>query len=87
VVLVRRENLASAHCDDQTRFVGQINPEHNVGSIAGMSGGPIICFREDDFEPYFVAAIQSSWLPDSRITFGCPIKVMLDIAHEFLAEN
>ena len=67
------------------RFIGQIRPEHDVGDIAGMSGGPIFCFRGHDFEPYFLAAIQSTWIKKKGITFGCPIPLILDLAADFFA--
>ncbi|MCH8922264.1 MAG: hypothetical protein IIA67_03825 [Planctomycetes bacterium] len=56
------------------RFVGQIRPEHHVGDITGMSGGPIFCFKDADFDPYYVAGIQSKWNPATRTIFACPIK-------------
>lgn len=69
------------------RFVGQMPPSPIVGSIVGMSGGPIFCFKGDEFEPYYVAAIQSTWLPKrkEKLTFGCPVHVMLDVAGDFIS--
>jgi hypothetical protein len=67
------------------RFVGQIHAEHDVGSIVGMSGGPIFCFTGHNFEPYYIAAIQSTWYPKRRMTFGCPIPVVLDVANDFIS--
>ena len=85
LILVDRQNEEVG--GDSSRFVGQIRPEHNVGSIVGMSGGPIFAFRGSEFEPYFLAAIQSTWLENDKVTFGCPIPLILDTAREFLAET
>ena len=62
------------------RFFGQIRPEHDVGSIVGMSGGPIFGFKDYDFEPYYVAGIQSKWIEERKLTFGCPLPVVLEVA-------
>ncbi len=59
-----------------SQFVGQIDPSLEIGSIAGMSGGPIFGFSLGPPLRYWVVAIQSSWLPKRRITFGCPMPVL-----------
>ncbi|MDZ4685678.1 MAG: hypothetical protein SH850_11485 [Planctomycetaceae bacterium] len=68
------------------RFIGQIRAEHDVGSIVGMSGGPIFCFKGHDFEPYYVAATQSTWIEQRKITFGCPLPVIIETARKFLTQ-
>lgn len=87
VILIDRLVNPPADCPTTPyrRFVGQIRAEYEVGSIVGMSGGPIFCFKGHDFEPYFVAAIQSTWLERKKITFGCPIPVIIETAGDFLA--
>lgn len=67
------------------RFIGQIRAEHDVGSIVGMSGGPIFCFQGDSFERYYLAAIQSTWIEKSKRTFGCPMFVIVDVAKDFIS--
>lgn len=59
------------------RFVGQLLENSNV-DIEGMSGGPIIGFSPDRSR-YWVVAIQSKWLEKRKITFGCPMPVLLSI--------
>jgi len=56
----------------QPQFVGRIDSRVDVKSIVGMSGGPILGFRKDaDGQlAYCPVAIQSRWLPDSRIVIG-----------------
>lgn len=72
---------------DFSRFIGQIRPEHNIADITGMSGGPIFCFNDADFVPYFVAGVQSKWDTDTQTTFGCPINTILEHADTFLRET
>lgn len=73
------------YADDKrfSRFIGEINNVLESGDITGMSGGPIIGVKGNDFDPYYVAAIQSSWLPGQQITFGCPIELIIEDALAF----
>lgn len=71
---------------EHDRFVGQIDPRLEIGSIVGMSGGPILGFTMEPPIRYWVIAIQSSWIRRSRITFGCPIPVIGEFLRE-LAES
>ena len=43
--------------------------------IGGMSGCPIFGFTIDEAGNgrYFFVAIQSGWLPDSKVIFACPM--------------
>jgi hypothetical protein len=88
VILIDRLSELPAGVSDTRyeRFVGQIRNEHDVGDIAGMSGGPIFCFKDQDFEPYYVAALQSTWIRNRKLTFGCPFSVFLDVAVDFIAD-
>jgi len=61
------------------RFVGQLRADLPLSSIRGMSGGPIFGFNFGPPMRYWVVAIQSSWLPRRRITFGCPVPVLADL--------
>jgi hypothetical protein len=54
------------------QFVAKIDPHADLDSIRGMSGGPILGFRRNpqgQFQ-YWPVAIQSRWLPESRIVIG-----------------
>lgn len=60
-----------------SRFVGQIDAKTPIKDISGMSGGPIFGFTWNEKQLlYWVVAIQSTWLPQRRITFGCPLPVI-----------
>lgn len=50
-------------------------------SIDGMSGGPIIGIKKDAIKgaDYRLYAIQSCWLPESRIVQAIPITIPLDL--------
>jgi len=65
-------------------FVGQIDGAHLVGDLAGMSGGPIFGITSG-LRKHGIAAIQSGWLPTSRITFGCSIAAFTKMAQQLLA--
>jgi hypothetical protein len=64
------------------RFVGQIDPRLNIGSVVGMSGGPIFGFRRNHELRYWVVAIQSAWLESRRVVFGCSVPVIASIMTE-----
>jgi hypothetical protein len=55
-------------------------------SIAGMSGGPIFGFNFDPPTKYWVVALQSSWLPDEGVVYGCPLPTLAGIISEYLEE-
>jgi hypothetical protein len=61
------------------RFIGRINVEIPF-NIKGMSGGPIFGLTEkpDGTDEYTVVALQSRWIQDHRIIFGCPLRVFGD---------
>ncbi len=88
-VLVRVTELRSPPDDLATtrfpRFVGQL-PERSTIDIQGMSGGPIIGFSADQTK-YWVVAIQSTWLPKRKITFGCPTSVFLALVDQLLGDT
>jgi len=66
------------------RFVGVIEPSVSIEDIAGMSGGPIFGFRHEPKAAYHVVAIQSSWIPNQRITFGCLMPTIGKILEEMV---
>lgn len=72
---------------DYPQFVGRLHQAgYTIENIDGMSGGPIIGFSKD-WTRYWVVAIQSSWLPESRITFGCLVSVFTQIVEDFVSRS
>jgi hypothetical protein len=68
------------------QFIGQLDRELPIRSIVGMSGGPIFGFRTRGNETrYWVVALQSSWLSDERIVFGCSVPVLASLLTEWAA--
>jgi len=58
-----------------------------VGDLDGMSGGPIFGVRDTDKgSVYFVAGIQSGWLPESRIVLFFPIRGYLHFVQNAVIE-
>jgi hypothetical protein len=73
--------------DKQTtypRFVGQLDKNLPLSSILGMSGGPILGFRYGPPMTYWVVAIQSSWLKNQHIIFGCPLPVLAGLLTKWI---
>ncbi len=60
------------------RFVGRIDPELELKSIKGMSGGPIFGFKIDKETRYWVVALQSSWNKRTRAVYGCLLPVLAE---------
>lgn len=58
------------------RFVGQINERAPIKSVVGMSGGPIFGFCFGEQTRYWVVALQSTWIPKTRIVYGCSLPVL-----------
>ena len=68
------------------------SPNQDQGTIEdidGMSGGPVFAVQFTDAETlrYWVVAIQSKWLPDSRIIAACPIQPLADAISESIASH
>ena len=68
------------------RFIGKIRGNLPLDDIGGMSGGPILGFSKEA-DKYWIVAIQSSWLPESKIVFGCPIPVITEFVEKMVAEK
>jgi hypothetical protein len=68
------------------RFIGKINGDLPIDDIDGMSGGPILGFSKEA-DKYWIVAIQSSWLSESKIVFGCPIIIIADFVEKMVAET
>lgn len=87
--LVTIERLDDSEIDAKyadSWFVGRVHPEIGEINIEGMSGGPIYGFRKrnDGQWSYHVVALQSWWLPDSRITFGCSVPMFAEEVHKVI---
>jgi hypothetical protein len=59
--------------------------------MKGMSGYPILRFaRDGDGVRYYFVAIQSGWLPDSKVTYACLMpyhaKLLADAIDEALRD-
>jgi len=65
-------------------FIGRIHPEAKIKDIAGMSGGPIFGFRKLDNGRwvYHIVAVQSRWLDQSRVIFGCSIPLFAELLYK-----
>jgi len=68
------------------RFVGQLDENLPLENLTGMSGGPIFGIRFSEEIRYWVVAIQSSWLPNQRIVFGCPMPIICGLLTSFIDE-
>lgn len=62
--------------------------ESHLRNIDGMSGGPIVGVKvgKDNRVNYWVIAVQSEWLPESRVICACPIAPFGDVMSSFLDE-
>ena len=58
-------------------------------SMEGMSGGPIFGLKldKDGKQRYYAVAIQSSWLPKSKIAFGCPLDRFAGFLHGLVTNS
>jgi hypothetical protein len=67
-------------------FIGRVGAAAALPSIVGMSGGPIFGFKkgEDGLLRYWIVAVQSRWRPDTRITFGCPVRTFASLVEQEL---
>lgn len=63
------------------RFVGRID-ERATFDLKGMSGGLIIGINRAVRDKYWIIAVQSTWLPNRRLTFGCPIRTFGQFVEE-----
>jgi hypothetical protein len=53
-----------------------------------MSGGPIFGLKfEGEQTKYWIVAIQSSWLSDERIVFGCPLPIFASMMVEWAKQE
>ncbi|MBO6724295.1 MAG: hypothetical protein JJ911_01360 [Rhizobiaceae bacterium] len=63
------------------RLRGRISADMgSLESIKGMSGGPLLGFNHSDPPRYWVVGIQSTWLPQSKTIFACPLPLIGELA-------
>ncbi|WP_442580324.1 hypothetical protein ACSBOB_33590 [Mesorhizobium sp. ASY16-5R] len=54
-------------------------------NMVGMSGGPVFGFAGNEKElRYWIVALQSAWLKDTRTTFACPVPVFAPLLTEWV---
>jgi hypothetical protein len=72
---------------DAPLFYGRIALGEGITTIKGMSGGPVFAFRasEEGELRYWLIALQSRWLPQSRFIAACPTKLLGHFIEEVLA--
>jgi hypothetical protein len=69
------------------RFVGELLPNFSLASVSGMSGGPILGFNLTPPVRYWVVALQSTWLRERRLVFGCPLPVLASLMTDWLRQH
>ena len=80
------ENPETVKPTTYPRFIGQLHKDLPLSSIVGMSGGPIFGFRHGPPMTYWIVAIQSSWLKNKGIVFGCPLPVLAGLLTTWIDE-
>ena len=60
------------------RIYAKINLDKGIGSIEGMSGGPLFGFQqlENGESRYWLLGLQSTWHPPSQHIAACPTKIL-----------
>ena len=74
---------------DVPLFYGRIKLDESISDISGMSGGPIFAFHQNDKKEllYWLVALQSRWLPQSRILIASPTNLLGRFLEEVAQEN
>lgn len=59
-------------------FYARIMLGEGIRDIKGMSGGPVFAFHQSESGEliYWLTALQSRWLPESRYIAACPTKLL-----------
>jgi hypothetical protein len=62
-------------------FYGVVDPDSEVKSIKGMSGGPILGLKRNDDGSgrYWFIAVQSGWYPSERIVCASPLRDLREV--------
>lgn len=67
-----------------------VDPQHQVQSIAGMSGCPVFAIdREQNGQPkcYWAIGVQSSWNPRTRSIRFSPLIALAEVLHDAVAKE
>jgi hypothetical protein len=67
------------------RFAGLLNDRGQLGSVKGMSGGPILGVSRCGMAwPYACVAVQGSWDVNRRLIYGTPVSIVVDAITKIL---
>jgi hypothetical protein len=70
------------------RFAGVLNDGGKLGSVKGMSGGPILGVSRDGAAwHYACVAVQGSWDSGRRMIYGTPVSTIVDAITKILREQ
>jgi hypothetical protein len=86
MIAVRRlEEEPEGHKLASPRLTARIIDPIPLASVVGMSGGPILGFAGNEKElRYWIVALQSAWLKETRTTFACPLPVFAPLLTEWV---
>jgi hypothetical protein len=68
------------------RFIGQLHRNLELKSVKGMSGGPIFGIKFGPPTRYWIVALQSTWIRDRHLVFGCQIPVLASLINKWAAD-
>lgn len=66
------------------RFTAEIREMGDLQDIDGMSGGPVFGVMRGDPCEYRLVAVQSGWLPRSKVIFATPVDVITALIDQAL---
>lgn len=70
------------------RFAGVLQDGGQLGSVKGMSGGPILGIAKTDAGwQYGCVAVQGSWDEGRRMIYGTPLGIVVEALTKLLTEN
>jgi hypothetical protein len=78
--------LAGAKEDNQFYARLDDDPKGVVKDLVGMSGGPIVMLKHDEFWKYSIIGVQSGWYPGLRTIAACPIRSFVDALQPIVEE-
>lgn len=76
------------HSSVVPRFVGRLRDNGELKSVKGMSGGPLLGVNPTygDWD-YGCVAVQSGWLPESRVVLGTPMGIVVENIERLLDKS
>jgi hypothetical protein len=70
------------------RFAGELLDGGQLGSVKGMSGGPILGItKTQNGWNYACVAVQGSWDSSRRLIYGTPVSIVVDTIAKLLREK